>query len=223
MGYTIAAANAEFDRWSRTYDRSLLQRFLFKPSHETLLEQISDADEKLLDIGCGTGQFAIAALFRFPKLRVWGLDLSAKMLDQGAERWAAFADRLQPVRGDSERLPFADGTFDVVTCSHSFHHYPRQAAAVGEMFRVLKPNGKLLILDGRRDGWWGWFIYDVCVTWVEGGVHHCSAGRFRQLYRNAGLGELKQIKRGWLIPYLLTVGHAKKEKQTLRLPERRAA
>ena len=43
-----------------------------------------------------------------------------------------------PVRGDSERLPFESGAFDIVTCANSFHHYPRQDRAVAEMRRVLR-------------------------------------------------------------------------------------
>lgn len=218
MVYEIQTANREFDWWSKTYDRSLLQTFLFRPSHQTLLEQMTADDQALLDIGCGTGQFAVTALQRFPALQVFGLDLSAKMLDQGKGRYAAFTDRLHVVRGDSERLPFADNTFDVVTCCHSFHHYPRQSAAVTEMFRVLKPNGRLMILDGCRDGWWGWMIFDCAVTWAEGEVHHCSASRLRSLYRNAGFQDLKQINRGWMIPYLLTIGVARKPAQEYRLP-----
>jgi ubiquinone/menaquinone biosynthesis C-methylase UbiE len=223
MAYDIATANVEFDRWSRTYDRSLLQRYLFQPSHQTLLEQITERDEALLDVGCGTGVFAQSALARFPRLRVWGLDLSAKMLDQGQPRLRALGERLCVVRGDSERLPFADASFDVVTCSHSFHHYPRQALVVAEMHRVLRPGGKLLILDGYRDGWWGWFIFDVMVTAVEGEVKHCSASQFRRLYRNAGFKDLVQVKRGWLIPYLLTVGCARREAQIAPLPAAKAA
>lgn len=223
MAYDIATANVEFDNWSETYDRSPLQRLLFQPSHQTLLNEISDADSKLLDIGCGTGQFAVTALNRFPRLRVWGLDLSAKMLEHCRGRLDAYAARLQVARGDSERLPFPDDSFDIVTCSHSFHHYPRQATVVGEMFRVLKPGGKLLILDGRRDGWWGWMIYDVFVTLAEGGVHHCSASRLRRLFRNAGFHELRQIKRGWLVPYLLTIGVANKKPSFVRLPAAQAA
>ncbi len=56
------------------------------------------------------------------------------------------------MQGDSERLPFASGSFDIVTCANSFHHYPRQDRAVAEMRRVLRPGGRLMIIDGYRDG-----------------------------------------------------------------------
>lgn len=218
MAYQIQTANAEFDYWSRTYDRSLLQTFLFRPSHKTLLEQVTHDDRMLLDVGCGTGQFAVTALSRFPNLTVFGLDLSEKMLDQGKERYRVLEDRLHVVRGDSEKLPFADDSFDVITCSHSFHHYPRQAAVVAEMHRVLKPEGKLLLIDGCRDKWWGWLIFDVGVTWAEGEVHHCSRERLQRLYAEAGFGDVEQINRGWLVPYMMTVGAAKKQAVVVPLP-----
>jgi len=94
----------------------------------------------------------------------------------------------------------------VVTCSHSFHHYPRQEAVVREMCRVLRPGGKLLLIDGNRDGWWGWLVFDMAVTWLEGEVHHCSANRLKQLFAAAGFEKVNQIRRGSLAPFMLTVG-----------------
>ena len=60
------------------------------------------------------------------------------------------------------------------------------------MRRVLRPGGRLMIIDGYRDSLWGWFIYDVCVTGVEGDVHHASAKQFRELFAQAGLKAVAQ-------------------------------
>lgn len=207
------AAIREFDAWSRSYDRSLLQRIVFHPAHKAMLAQMSDRDLRVLDVGCGTGKFASLVLTQFPKAQVFGLDLSQQMIHKGLPRLDQWAGRYQVVRGDSERLPFAANSFDVVTCSHSFHHYPHQDRVVCEMHRVLKPDGRLMLIDGNRDGWWGWLIYDVGVTWVEGQVHHCSGERLRNLFTQAGFVELKQHRRHPLIPYLLTMGVAGKEQQ----------
>lgn len=209
MHQGTSAALSEFDRWSRSYDRSVLQPMLFGPSHNLLLRQMSEEDGSVLDIGCGTGRFAARVLQRFPQAQVMGFDLSTKMLAHGASRNPA-PERMQLIRGDSLRLPFRDSTFDVVTCSHSFHHYPDQAAAVIEMHRVLRPGGRLMIIDGDRDGWWGWLIFDVVVTLAEGAVHHCSAERFRKLYRQAGFTGVRHHHRGGPLPFLLTVGSALK-------------
>jgi ubiquinone/menaquinone biosynthesis C-methylase UbiE len=219
----INEAMAEFDHWSRSYDQSFLQRFLFRPSHDLLIRHLHGSPGRVLDIGCGTGQFGARLLREHPQAQVVGFDLSSLMLDKAAARVAGLDGRFFLVRGNGEHLPFESDTFDAVTCSHSFHHYPDQAAAVAEMFRVLRPDGKLLIIDGDRDRFWGWMIYDVIVTWVEGQVHHCSAERLRGLYRTAGFQEVTQVKRRGLIPYLLTVGHAAKPAKAIPLARRTAA
>src|SRR4029077_11954364 len=122
-----------------------------------------------------------------PGATIWGIDLVNSMLAGGSERWQALKDQAAAVQGDSERLPFPDGAFDFVTCANSFHHYPHQDRAVAEMHRVLRPGGRLLLIDGYRDAPWGWFIYDVCVAGVEGDVHHASSYRLRTLFAQAGL------------------------------------
>lgn len=212
--YTTAQALAEFERWSRSYDRSWLQRLLFEPTHRLLLSHLSVADRKILDIGCGTGRFLALVAERFPEAEMVGLDICPGMLRRAQPRCQRFGARVRFVRGDSANLPFDDGQFDVVTCSHSFHHYPDQQRVVREMYRVLRPNGRVMLVDGDRDGWWGWLIYDVCVTWVEGGVHHCSAEKFRRLFRTAGFRLLHQTRHGLLAPFLLTIATANKPAPT---------
>lgn len=75
---------------------------------------------------------------------------------------------------------------------------------MAEMRRVLRPGGRLMIIDGYRDSLWGWFIYDVCVAAVEGDVHHASAGRFRELLTQAGLKAIAQRAFRGLAPFLIT-------------------
>ena len=208
LRYDKHQATEEFTRWSKSYDRSILQKLLFGPSHRAIIGRIrgrfGSNRLNLLDIGCGTGVFAHRMREALPEARIWGIDLVSGMLEKGAERWAAHAGRVQPIQGDSERLPFAAGQFDVVTCSNSFHHYPHQDRAVAEMCRVLKPGGSLLLVDGYRDAPWGWFIYDVCVATVEGNVHHCSRKRLRELCQQSGFETVTQkIHRG-AAPFLLT-------------------
>ena len=179
MAYDRDQATHEFTRWSESYDRSILQWLLFGPSHRALIRRIGtvvdDRPARILDVGCGTGVFASRIREALPNAKVWGIDLVAEMLTKGTERWRQHAGHIQPVQADSERLPFASGTFDIVTCANSFHHYPHQDRAIAEMHRVLRPGGRLMLIDGYRDALWGWFIYDVCVAGVEGDVHHASS------------------------------------------------
>ena len=132
MAYDKHQATHEFARWSESYDRCILQWLLFGPSHRALIRRIQavagDRPIKVLDVGCGTGVFAARIREALPKARVWGIDLVSDMLTKGADRWRHHSAEVLPVQGDSERLPFAAGSFDVVTCANSFHHYPRQIA-----------------------------------------------------------------------------------------------
>ncbi len=208
MAYDKHQATDEFTRWSESYDRCILQWLLFGPSHRALIRRLrtvaGDQPVRVLDVGCGTGVFAERIRGALPGAQVWGIDLVSGMLTRGAERWGRHAGQIVPVQADSERLPFASGSFDVVTCANSFHHYPHQDRAIAEMHRVLKPGGRLMVIDGYRDAPWGWFIYDVCVAGVEGAVHHASARQFRDLFAQAGLHAIAQKVFRGPAPFLLT-------------------
>ena len=208
MAYDKTQATEEFVRWSESYDRSILQWLLFTHTHRVLIRRIrsvvGDRPARLLDVGCGTGGFAGRVRQALPAVRVWAVDLVPEMLTKGAERWRRHRGSVQPIQGDSERLPFADGTFDFLTCANSFHHYPHQDRAVAEMHRVLRPGGRLMIIDGYRDAPWGWFIYDICVATVEGAVHHASSRQFREMFASAGLRAIAQKVFRGPAPFLLT-------------------
>jgi ubiquinone/menaquinone biosynthesis C-methylase UbiE len=106
---------------------------------------------------------------------------------------------------EDARIPFADGVFDAVVCTHCFHHFPDQSRAVREIRRVLRRGGAAYILDGDRDRPWGGLIYDVLVSWAEGGVHHRSAADMLCLTRAAGFADIHQFRGFRLSPVLLTI------------------
>ena len=212
MGYDKHQASQEFARWSDSYDRCILQWLIFGPSHRVLIrrirEVVEDRPAKVLDVGCGTGLFASRLRAAVNHVAVFGVDLVPEMLAKGRPRWRRDPGHVFPIQGDSERLPFASATFDIVTCANSFHHYPHQDRAIAEMRRVLRPGGRLMVIDGYRDSLWGWLIFDVCVARVEGDVHHASARRFRDLMTQAGLQAIAQRPYHGLAPFLLTEGVA---------------
>jgi ubiquinone/menaquinone biosynthesis C-methylase UbiE len=212
-----AAALREFEKWALTYDRSILQTLLFRPTFDVLLEEVMrwrvgvagglERPFDVLDVGCGTGVWA--AILRGSRLpvTVTGLDYSPEMCRRAAAKAAVVgADDMHFVNGDSEHLPFPDASFDLITCTHSFHHYPDQAAVVRGMARVLRPGGRLMLCDGYKNNVIGWFVFDVCVTRVEGDVYHVGWQEMRALFEQAGFGDVRQRKFNIWAPAMLTIG-----------------
>jgi demethylmenaquinone methyltransferase/2-methoxy-6-polyprenyl-1,4-benzoquinol methylase len=106
--------------------------------------------ERLLDLCTGTADVAIAALQASPgAARVVGVDFAAAMLRVGVEksRRKRLGDRLTLVRGDATRLPIADASIDAVTIAFGIRNVEQVAIACNEMHRVLKPGGRLAILE----------------------------------------------------------------------------
>ncbi|MFQ5623241.1 MAG: bifunctional demethylmenaquinone methyltransferase/2-methoxy-6-polyprenyl-1,4-benzoquinol methylase UbiE [Paracoccaceae bacterium] len=104
----------------------------------------------LLDVAGGTGDIA----FRFLKRvkgdgRVTLLDMTQSMLDEGQRRAEAteFANRMSWVCGDAMKLPFDDRRFDAYTISFGIRNVTRIGNALSEAFRVLKPGGRLMVLE----------------------------------------------------------------------------
>jgi SAM-dependent methyltransferase len=102
--------------------------------------------ERVLDVATGAGHTAIA--FARQAAEVTAFDLTAAMLAT-AQKLAAEqgVTNITFVAGDAEHLPFDDNSFDLVTCRYAAHHFPHPAQAAREWARVLKPGGRLLLVD----------------------------------------------------------------------------
>jgi len=118
---------------------------------QALLELMAEcvntgADDLLLDVACGPG--IISCFFAKRVKHVTGLDMVPAMLEQ-ARRLQSEQDlhNIEWVPGRSSALPFADETFDCVVTRFSFHHYEVPSIAFGEMHRVCKQGGVILVAD----------------------------------------------------------------------------
>jgi demethylmenaquinone methyltransferase/2-methoxy-6-polyprenyl-1,4-benzoquinol methylase len=102
-----------------------------------------EADDRVLDVGCGTG-FGTEGLLEHTE-NVHGLDQSVHQLEKA---WAKLGkhDPVSFYRGDAERLPFKDDTFDVVWSSGSIEYWPDPVATLRDMRRVTKPGGQVLVV-----------------------------------------------------------------------------
>ncbi|TAM83310.1 MAG: SAM-dependent methyltransferase [Candidimonas sp.] len=146
--------HSQFDPQANAYLQSAVHAS--GPDLRRALELVSHAIPEnrgsLLDIGCGAGHLSFALA---PALeRVVALDSSPHMLTTVTNE--ANARRLRNIatcRAAAERLPFAAHEFDVVATRYSAHHWRNLPAALGEMQRVVKPDGYVLIIDleGEED------------------------------------------------------------------------
>jgi len=106
--------------------------------------------QALLDIACGTGDFALAQARRMhADSRITGLDLSEGMLAVMREKVekAGLAGRISCEQGDCEQMRFAEGSFDCATIAFGIRNFAHREAALKEILRVLKPGGRLVILE----------------------------------------------------------------------------
>ncbi len=105
--------------------------------------------QRLLDVAGGTGDISFRFLKRARQGHATVLDLTEPMLVEGRKRAEAeqMADSLDWIVGDAMALPFDDNTFDVYTISFGIRNVTRPADALREAYRVLKPGGRLMVLE----------------------------------------------------------------------------
>jgi len=104
---------------------------------------------RLLDVAGGTGDVSFRYLGRAPSAHATVLDMTESMLVAGRQRAEAeeMSERLDWVVGDAMALPFRANSFDVYTISFGIRNVTRIPAALSEAYRVLKPGGRLMVLE----------------------------------------------------------------------------
>ena len=126
--------------------------------------------DSLLDVGCGTG-FLIDMLAGQKPAYYVGLDLSTEMIKMAKQKNIAGADFME---GSADKLPFPDDSFDIVTCSQSFHHYPYPDKAMSEAFRVLKKSGLYILSDTGIGGLGAWIDNHIFFKIATSGDCHTT-------------------------------------------------
>lgn len=149
---------ARYDRIAEGYARWWSP--VHRPATLELLDEIEPAvaagGSRILDVGCGTGALAAAAVLRWPGVRVTGVDASAGMLAVATRELgvldATARDRVSLVRARADGLPFGDGDFDIAVSAFVLQLVPSRYRALRESRRVLARGGSL-----------------ACAMWMAGG------------------------------------------------------
>jgi demethylmenaquinone methyltransferase/2-methoxy-6-polyprenyl-1,4-benzoquinol methylase len=153
--------------------------------------------EEVLDCACGTGDLTLAFARTHAKT-VIGLDFTPEMLDlarvktdRATERGPGLAATVRYIPGDAQNLPFEDGSFDVVSIAFGIRNVQRPELAVGEFFRVLRPGGRLVILEFDRPGlapvrWANDFYCGWVMPRTATLISRDRSGAYRYLPRSVG-------------------------------------
>jgi ubiquinone/menaquinone biosynthesis C-methylase UbiE len=164
----------------------------------------------VLDVPCGDGFFtALLARRLYPFGKVTAADLSDAYLAAARERVARTADAAAVAfaRADAYRLPFDDAAFDVVWCAQSFISLDDPVAALREMRRVLRPAGRVAVLEDDA-------LHRVVVNWpvgLEVAVQRAAAAASRQKYGSkAALSPARRMRQ-----FLLDAGLTPRGKKTV--------
>jgi ubiquinone/menaquinone biosynthesis C-methylase UbiE len=125
--------------------------------------------KRVLEIGPGAGGHS--ALFAKHGAVMTSLDITfarARATNAKFRLMGELAEGCQAVQGDSENLPFPDGSFDIVYSNGVLHHTDDTEKAVSEVFRVLKPGGQAVIMLYCKDSWHYWINMLLCVGILQG-------------------------------------------------------
>jgi demethylmenaquinone methyltransferase/2-methoxy-6-polyprenyl-1,4-benzoquinol methylase/phosphoethanolamine N-methyltransferase len=142
--------------WARYYDRIITLMFL---GRERALREMTvrvasvGPGDKVLEAGCGTGSLALKAKEHAgPEGEVVGIDASPEALDIARDKATRAGMSITFQHALIEDIPYPDDQFDVALSCFMIHHLPNDDArrqGLAEVYRVLKPGGRLLILDGE--------------------------------------------------------------------------
>lgn len=139
----------QYDQLAAVYDLRWKSYIANTLSFLKTWAEISQTDT-ILDVACGTGEFERLLLSEYSSQQIVGVDISDKMLAIAKQKCSAYPQVSFQIASASN-LPFDNDNFDVIVSANSFHYFDDPLAALKEMRRVLKPDGKVIILDWCRD------------------------------------------------------------------------
>lgn len=174
-----------FDLWASTYDFAPFQ-FWMKKFHQPVFNEITNKEIKILDLSCGSGELLNELHKRCPNAKLYGVDISSKMLEIARKK---LPKNVKLQKMDVHKLKYPNNYFDFVVSTEALHHYYDQVKALQEMKRVVKNEGKVMIVDIN---FIFNFVHYIFQKIEPGCVKVNSKKEMRQLFVNCELNNIKQ-------------------------------
>jgi ubiquinone/menaquinone biosynthesis C-methylase UbiE len=161
----------------KAYDR-MSQWPQFKYLRRMFMDELETYNPKgiMVDLGCGPGYLVTLIARAFLDLNVVGVDIAKEMAEATTQNMTAYglSNRTKFLVGDNQRLPLKDASVDFVVSTLSLHHWSDPKQAMLEIYRILKPQGQLLLLDANRENrrMFYWLIRFVTRFIVPSAIRH---------------------------------------------------
>lgn len=198
MKNAIKANKRFFDFWAPYYDRGIFGRFLFNIIDKTANSVKIKKGSKILDTGCGTGNLLHILERKNKNLKLYGVDISEKML-QIARKKVKMAD-ITNVSVTNLDKKFEANYFDYVFSVDAFHHFPNRKTVMNSFYRILNYNGRLVITDFD----FGIILNKIFTVLEPGNTGVYTKEQIRDLFKKSGFIVEKQQKIGLFS--LMTMG-----------------
>lgn len=182
----------QFTQWAENYDNPLTS-ITFQQTNSQIVKLLNpNPNSSLLDVGCGSGILIQKLLSLSRNLKLYGLDITPKMIEVAKKKFISCSN-VKISLGSAIKMPYENNSFDYVICASSFHHHPDPLQSAKEMVRVLKPGGKLLILDMCIEGLLRKLLFKIeNIYHNEGKVFRLTNIEMHDLYKKVGLTKIKQ-------------------------------
>lgn len=180
-----------FDRIAGTYDglNHLLSLNIDRRWRRRAVRQMQPVSH-VLDVAIGTADLTLEILRQGKTQQITGIDLSRKMMEIGQNKAAKLgcSDKIRFDYGSAQQMPYADASFDAVTCAYGVRNFVNMDEGLREMYRVLRPGGELMILEFSYPAnpliRWGYDLYFSHILPFVGNLFSRDKGAYTYLNRS---------------------------------------
>ena len=190
---------APYDKQAQDYDRRW-RRYIARTLAFLRASIYLRPSDKILDVGCGTGELERLILSGHPEQRIVGVDISERMLSLARKKCSGYSTA-SFLGANASALPFPDQTFDLVVSASAFHYFDQPTNCLDEMRRVLIPGGSAVIVDWCKD-YLLCRLFDLVLKRIEPGYQACYTQQdFLHMLTNTGFeirsAEKARLGRTW--------------------------